>query len=122
MTIKQSTIEAITDSKVIMVSFDKYGEKTKISLTWHTADHAYTVEAWAKISHSKYMQIAGYDTLMTVLKPVAFSGSRIAKEDGITAFNEYQKACKAAFSAVCDELAKRTDSVTLGQYITYRKP
>jgi len=92
MTIRQSTIEAIADSKVIMVSFDKYGEKTKISLTWHTIDHAYTVEAWAKISHSKYMQLAGYDTLMATLKPVAFSGSRIAKEDGITSFNEYQKA------------------------------
>ena len=50
MPIKQSTIEAIADSEVIMVSFDKYGEKTKISLTWHTIDHAYTVEAWAKMN------------------------------------------------------------------------
>ena len=122
MPIKQSTIEAIADSKVIMVGFDKYGEKTKISFTWYTSDHAYTVEAWAKISHSKYMQLGGYDTLMATLKPTTFSGSRVAKVDGSTSYNADEAACKAAFSAVCDELARRTDTVTLGQYLTYRKP
>ena len=111
MTIKQSTIEAIQESKVILVSFVPYGDKTKISFTWHTAEHAYTVEAWASITHRKYMQLDGYDSLMAILKPSDFTGNRIKKADGATQYNENSKACKGAFEAVCNELATRTDKV-----------
>ena len=43
MTIKQSTIEAIQESKNILVNFEKYGNKTKISTTYYDAEYAYTV-------------------------------------------------------------------------------
>lgn len=76
MTIKQSTIDTIQESKNINVSFDKYGSKTKISTTYYDAEHAYTVVCYATISFNKNLRLSSYTDLVDILKPSEFSATR----------------------------------------------
>ena len=125
MTIKQETLDKIQESKVINVSFVKVGThtgaQTKISFTFYTLQHAYTVEAWANITTRRYCRLSGYDGLMATLKPDNYSFTRIDKETGEDTNHSDVAVCKAVFSAVCDELAKRTDKVHTDQYLQYAR-
>jgi len=125
MTIKQETLDKIQESKVINVSFVKVGThtgaQTKISFTFYTLQHAYTVEAWANITTRRYHRLAGFDTLTAIVKPENYSFTRIDKATGQDTYHHDPIVCKAVFSAVCDELAKRTDKVHTDQYLQYRK-
>lgn len=123
--IKQSTLNNIKDSLVIMVVFDKYGShtgaKTKISFTYHTIEHAYTVTAWASITFNRQVKLRGYDTLINTLKPSDYSLVRSDKVTGEDTTHSSEDVAKVVFNAVCEELANRTDAVDVGQYLTYRK-
>jgi hypothetical protein len=125
MAIKPETLDKIQESKVINVSFVKIGThtgaQTKISFTFYTLQHAYTVEAWANITTRRYHRLAGFDTLTAILKPDNYSFTRIDKATGQDTNHSDATVCKAVFSAVCDELAKRTDKVHTEQYLQYRK-
>jgi hypothetical protein len=125
VSIKQETLDKIQESKVINVSFVKIGThtgaQTKISFTFYTLQHAYTVEAWANITTRRYHRLAGYDGLMTILKPENYSFTRIDKETGQDTNHSDVAVCKAVFSAVCNELAKRTDKVHTDQYLQYAR-
>lgn len=122
--IKQETIDAIKSSPQFLVSFDKYGHhnnaKTKITITYYTPEHAYTVEAWAIITRQKFMQLGGYDTLMAVLKPKDFSATRTNKQTGEDTTNDNDAACAAVFNILCDALSKSTYKVHLDQYQTIK--
>ena len=122
--IKKETIDAIENSPQFLVSFDKYGThsnaKTKISITYYTAEHAYTVEAWVNITRQKYMQLSGYDTLMPILKPSDYTATRTDKVTGEDVKNDNQATCAAVFSILCDALAKVTDRVHLDRYQTIK--
>jgi hypothetical protein len=119
------TLDKIQESKVINVSFVKIGThtgaQTKISFTFYTLQHAYTVEAWANITTRRYHRLAGFDTLTAIVKPENYSFTRIDKATGGDTNHSDPMVCKAVFSAVCDELAKRTDKVHTDQYLQYRK-
>ena len=122
--IKQSTIDMIESSPQFLVSFDKYGShhnaQTKISITYYTHQHAYTVETWAIISHTKYMQLDGYSTLINILKPSNYSAKRTDKVTGEDVNNDNAVACKEVFAVLCDALGKSTDKVHLDQYQTIK--
>lgn len=122
--IKKETIDAIESSPQFLVSFDRYGHhtnaKTKITITYYTPEHAYTVEAWAIITRQKFMQLGGYDTLMAVLKPRDFSATRTNKQTGEDTTNDNTTACAAVFSALCDALAQSTDKVHIEHYQTIK--
>lgn len=120
MNIKKETLETIENSPQYLVSFDKYGThtdaKTKITITYYSSEYAYTVQAWANITRQKYMNLAGYDSLIDVLKPTDYSATRTNKQTGEDVTNDNHAACAAVFSALCNALAKVTDKVYLEQY------
>lgn len=122
--IKQETIDAIESSPQFLVSFDKYGNhtnaKTKISITYYTAQHAYTVEAWAIITRQKFMQLSGYDTLVPILKPSDYTATRTDKATGEDVKNDNATACAAVFSILCNAMAQSTDKVHFDQYQTIK--
>ena len=124
MNIKKETIETIENSSQYLVSFDKYGThtnaKTKISITYYTLSHAYTVEAWAIITRQKFMQLSGYDTLVSILNPSNYTATRIDKQTGEDVTNDNHAACAAVFSILCNTLAQVTDRVHLEQYQTIK--
>jgi hypothetical protein len=125
MAIKPETLDKIQESKVINVSFVKIGThtnaQTKITFTFYTLQHAYTVEAWANITTRRYHRLSGFDTLTAILKPDNYSFTRIDKATGEDTNHSDVAVCKAVFSAVCDELAKRTDKVHTDQYLQYAR-
>jgi len=125
VSIKQETLDKIQESKVINVSFIKIGThtnaQTKISFTFYTLQHAYTVEAWANITTRRYHRLAGFDTLTAIVKPENYSFTRIDKATGEDTHHSDVAVCKEVFSAVCNELAKRTDKVHTDQYLQYCK-
>ena len=122
--IKKETIDDIESSPQFLVSFDKYGThtnaKTKISITYYTLQHAYTVEAWAIITRQKFMQLNGYASLIDVLKPTDYSATRTNKQTGEDVTNDNQAACAAVLGILCDALAQCTDRVHLEQYQTIK--
>lgn len=124
MTIKQSTIDDIQNSLQFLVSFERYGShataQTKISITYYTKEHAFTVEAWATITPVKYRQLTGYDTLMTTLKPHNYTATRINKATGEDTTNGNQISCKAVFELLCDTISHLTGKVYLDQYQTIK--
>lgn len=117
MSIKPETVQAIKESKLIMSSFEKYGSKSKISLTWHTDSHSFTIQGWVKISFNKHIRLSTWDQLYSLLKPNNFSAVMEDKATQESKFNEDQDKCREVFKTVCDELARRTDSVIVDQYI-----
>lgn len=120
-TIKQETIENIEQSRVIMSSFEKYGNRTKISLTWHTEEHAFTVQAWAVVTFNKHIRLTTWDKLYDLLKPSDFIAYMESKSTGESKQNEDQPKCKTVFKLVCNELAKRSGRVIVEQYVTHKK-
>ncbi|QDP50237.1 MAG: hypothetical protein Tp178MES00d2C33159851_27 [Prokaryotic dsDNA virus sp.] len=120
-TIKQETIDNIEQSRIIMSSFEKYGNRTKISLTWHTEEYAFTVQARATITFNKHIRLTTWDKLCDLLKPSDFLTYMESKVNGESKQNEDQAKCKAVFKLVCNELAKRGDSVIVEQYVTHKK-
>lgn len=120
-TIKQETIHNIRSSKVIMSSFETYGSRTKISLTWHTNEYAFTVQAWAVITFNKHIRLSTWDKLYDLLKPSDFIAYMESKVTGESKQNEDQTKCKTVFKLVCDELAKRSDAVNVDQYLLHKK-
>lgn len=120
-TIKQETRDNIEQSSVIMSSVVKYGNRSKISFTWHTNEYAFTVEAWANITFNKHIRLTTWDKLYTLLKPSDFIAYLESKVTGESKRNEDQAKCKVVFRAVCNELAKRSDSVHLDQYLLHNK-
>ena len=120
-TIKQETLDNIAQSRIIMSSIVKYGNRSKISFTWHTNDYAFTVEAWATITFNKHIRLTTWDKLCDLLKPSDFIAYMESKVTGESKQNEDQAKCKTVFKAVCDELAKRSDSVIVEQYVTHKK-
>lgn len=121
MTIKQSTIEAIQESKNILVNFDKYGSKTKISVTYYDADYAYTTVCYATISFNKNLRLSSYAELMDILKPSEFSATRTNKLTGEDCLHNDEHKVKLVFKALCTELATRTENVYLDMYQTFSK-
>ena len=123
-TIKQSTVDMVESSPQFLVSFDKYGShhnaKTKISITYYSSSHAYTVEAWATITPIKYRQLAGYGSLIDTLKPSNYSAIRTDKVTGEDVANDNQASCKAVFELLCNALEQSTDKVHLDQYQTIK--
>jgi len=120
-TIKQETLDNIEQSRVIMSSIVKYGNRSKISFTWYTDEYAFTVEAWATITFNKYIRLTTWDTLYDLLKPSDFIAYMESKSTGESKQNEDQAKCKAVFKAVCGELAKRSDAVNVDQYLLHKK-
>lgn len=120
-TIKQSTIEAIQESKNILVNFEKYGNKTKISTTYYDADYAYTVHCYATISANKSFRLMSYNTLVDLLKPTEYSAQRTNKATGEDHSMVDEKKVKEVFKVICEELAKRTDRVYQDMYQTIQK-
>ena len=120
-TVKQETIDNIESSKVIMSSFEKYGNRTKISLTWHTEEYAFTIESWAVVTFNKHIRLTTWDKLYDLLKPSDLIAYMESKSTGESKQNEDQPKCKAVFKLVCNELAKRSDSVIVEQYVTHKK-
>jgi len=120
-TIKQETLDNIEQSRIIMSSIVKYGNRSKISLTWHTNKYAFTVEAWATLTFNKHIRLTTWDKLYDLLKPSDFIAYMESKTTGESKQNEDQAKCKTVFKAVCDELAKRSDSVIVEQYVTHKK-
>ncbi len=120
-TIKQETLDNIEQSRVIMSSIVKYGNRSKISLTWHTEEYAFTVEAWAVVTFNKHIRLTTWDKLCDILKPPDFIAYMESKATGESKQNEDQAKCKAVFKAVCDELAKRSDGVMVEQYVIHKK-
>lgn len=121
MTIKQSTIEAIQESKNILVNFEKYGPKTKISITYYDDVNAYTVNCYAAISFNKNFRMTSYDTLVDLLKPNEYNAIRTNKLTGEDHSNNNEEKIKEVFKALCEELSTRTDRVHLDMYQTFRK-
>lgn len=119
--IKQETIDNIAQSKVIMSSFEKYGNRTKISLTWHTAEYAFTIQAWAVVTFNKHVRLTTWDKLYDLLRPSEFVAYMESKATGESKQNEDQGKCRAVFKLVCDELAKRSDSVNIDLYLLHKK-
>ena len=123
-TLKQSTIDTIESSSQFLVSFDKYGShhnaKTKISITYYSFYHAYTVETWAIITPIKYRQLTGYGSLIDTLKPSNYSAIRTDKATGEDVANDNQSSCKAVFELLCIALEQSTDKVHLDQYQTIK--
>jgi len=120
-TIKQETLDNIEQSRVIMSSIVKYGNRSKISFTWHTDEYAFTVEAWAVVTFNKHIRLTTWDNLCDLLKPSDFIAYMESKTTGESKQNQDQAKCKTVFKAVCDELAKRSDSVIVEQYVTHKK-
>ena len=120
-TIKQETLNNIEQSRVIMSSIVKYGNRSKISFTWHTEEYAFTVEAWAVVTFNKHIRLTTWDRLCDLLKPSDFIAYMESKATGESKQNEHQAKCKVVFKAVCDELAKRSESVIVEQYVTHKK-
>lgn len=120
-TVKQETLDNIEQSRVIMSSIVKYGNRSKISFTWHTEEYAFTVQAWATITFNKHIRLTAWDKLYDLLKPSDFIAYMESKATGESKQNEDQAKCKAVFKLVCNELAKRSDSVIVEQYITHKK-
>lgn len=122
--LKQSTIDTIESSSQFLVSFDKYGShhnaKTKISITYHSSDYAYTVEAWAIITPIKYRQLTGYASLIDTLKPSDYSAKRTSKATGEDVTNDNKASCAAVFKLLCDALEQSTDKVHLDKYQTIK--
>lgn len=115
-------MQAIKDSVTIVSSFEQYGKQTKISLTWHTECHAYTVQAWATITHARKKALHSWDQLPAVLALQEFTGERICKESGNTESTRQDQAKIAEiFQAACAEIANRSDYVTIEQYQHHRK-
>ncbi len=121
MTIKQETLDTIANSLVIMASFDKYGHKTKVSLTYHDKQYAYTVMAWVNLTFNKTVRLTSWSTLPDTLKPTDYTAQRTDKATGQQADHSDSAKCKAVFNAVCFELANRVDTVHLDAYMTYKK-
>lgn len=119
--IKQETLDTIADSLIIMASFDKYGTKTKISLTYHDKQHAYTVTAWAAITFNKTIRLTSWATLPDTLKPSDYTAQRTDKATGQQTEHSDPVKCRAVFNAVCLELANRVDTVHIDAYMTYKK-
>lgn len=123
MTIKQSTIEAIQESKNILVNFEKYGNKTKISTTYYDAGYAYTVHCYTTISANKSFRLMSYDTLVDLLKPTEFSAQRTNKATGEERSMVDDKKVREVFKLICIELASRTDRVYQDMYqVIQKKP
>lgn len=124
MNIKKETVETIENSPQYLVSFDKYGThanaKTKISITYYSSEYAYTVQAWANITRQKYMRLAGYDSLIDILKPTDYSATRTNKQTGEDVTNDNHAACAAVFALLCDALSQSTDRVHIDQYQTIK--
>ncbi len=116
MTIKQSTIEAIQESKNILVNFESYGSKTKISTTYYDADYAYTVHCYATISANKSFRLMSYDTLVDLLKPTEYIAQRTNKVTGEDRSMVDDKKVKEVFKVICIELSTRTDRVYQDMY------
>ena len=122
-TIKQSTVEAIQESKNILVNFEKYGNKTKISTTYYDAEYAYTVHCYATISANKSFRLMSYDTLIDLIKPTEYSAQRTNKATGEDRTMVDEKKVKEVFKVICEELAKRTDRVYQDMYqVIQKKP
>lgn len=121
MTIKQSTIEAIQESKNINVTFDKYGSKTKISVTYYDTEHAYTTVCYATISFNKNLRLSSYADLVDILKPTEFSCTRTNKLTGDDTIHSDEQKVKLVFKALCTELATRTENVYLDMYQSFSK-
>lgn len=123
--IKQSTIEAIQESKNILVNFEKYGShhgaKTKISTTYYDAEYAYTVHCYATISANKSFRLMSYDTLVDLLKPTEYSAQRTNKVTGEDRTMVDEKKVKEVFKLVCQELSTRTDRVYQDMYQVIQK-
>lgn len=123
-TVKQITIDTIESSSQFLVSFDKYGShhnaQTKISITYYSFSHAYTVQAWAIITPVKYRQLAGYGSLIDTLKPSNYSATRTDKATGEDVSNDNQASCKAVFELLCNALEQSTDKVHLDHYQTIK--
>lgn len=120
-TIKQATIEAIQESKNINVSFDKYGSKTKISVTYYDAEHAYTTVCYATISFNKNLRMSSYADIVDILKPTEFSCTRTNKLTGDDTIHSDPEKVKLVFKALCTELATRTENVYLDMYQSFSK-
>lgn len=121
MTIKQSTIEAIQESKNILVNFEKYGNKTKISTTYYDTEYAYTVHCYATISANKSFRLMSYDTLVDLLKPTEYYAQKTNKVTGEDRTMVDEKKVKEVFKVICEELSKRTDRVYQDMYQTIQK-
>ena len=119
---KGCIMQAIKESVIIASSFEQYGKSTKISLTWHTECHAYTVQAWATITHARKKALHSWDQLPAVLTLHEFTGERICKENG-NAESTRQDQAKLAqiFQMVCNEIDNRSDYVSIEQYQRHRK-
>lgn len=120
-TVKQETLDNIQNSRVIMSSVVKYGNRSKISFTWHTNEYTFTVEAWAVLTFNKQVRLTTWGALPSLVKPYDFIGYMEDKASGESKQNEDQAKCKLVFKAVCEELAKRSDSVHLDQYLLHNK-
>ena len=122
--LKQLTIDTIESSSQFLVSFDKYGShhkaKTKISITYYSFSHAYTVQAWAIITPIKYHQLAGYGSLIDTLKPSNYSAIRTDKATGEDVSNDNQASCEAVFEILCNALEQSTGKVHIDQYQTIK--
>ena len=123
MTIKQSTIEAIQESKNILVNFDTYGSKTKISTTYYDDTFAYTIHCYANIPTGKSFRLMSYDTLVDLLKPTEFSAQRTNKVTGEERSMVDDKKVRDVSKLICIELASRTDRVYQDMYqVIQKKP
>lgn len=119
--IKQSTIEAIQESKNINVSFDKYGTKHKISITYYDDINAYTVVCYAPISFNKNLRLSSYADIPELLKPNEYSAVRSNKLTGDEHQHSDQLKVKEVFKALCVELSTRTEAVYLDMYQSFKK-
>lgn len=119
---EEYNMQAIKDSATIVSSFEQYSKRTKISLTWYTECHAYTVEAWATITHARKKALHSWDQLPAVLSLQELAGERICKETGDTE-NTRQDQAKLArvFQAACDEIANRSDYITIEHHQHHKK-
>ena len=118
----ENIVQAIKESITIVSSFEQYGKSTKISLTWYTESYVYTVQAWANITHAKKKALYSWDQLPAVLTLREFTGERICKESGNTeSTRQDQVKLAEIFQMACNEIAKRSDYVTIEQYQHHRK-
>lgn len=115
-------MQEIKNSATIVSSFEQYGKRTKICLTWHSGCYAYTVQAWTTITRTKRKALHSWDQLPAVLTLQEFTGERICKGNGDTDSTRQDQAKLAqVFQMVCDEVANRSEYVTIEQYRHHKK-
>ena len=69
------------------------------------------------------MALRGWGSLVDTIKPHSHTFQRTDKATGVDTDHSSKDYAKVVFSAVCDELAKRTtgDDVHLDQYQTFKR-